>query len=88
MRGGLLWIDSNHGRAMSYNGVEETVAESTRKAIGVALRPHMFRSCAATTAYVITGDNPHMASALLQHTDPRVTQKHYNRATHAHAAIT
>jgi hypothetical protein len=29
---------------------------------------------------------PHLASALLQHTDPRVTEKHYNRATTLQAA--
>ncbi len=84
---GSLWLDSNLGRPMSYSGVEEAVAEATLKTLGVALRPHAFRMCAASTAYVIAGDNPHLASGLLQHTDSRVTQKHYNRATHAQAAL-
>ncbi|MFN3892522.1 MAG: tyrosine-type recombinase/integrase [Beijerinckiaceae bacterium] len=85
---GAVWIDSNLGRPMSYSGVEQAVAEATRKALGVTLRPHMFRSCTATTAYIVAGDNPHLASALLQHTDQRVTQKHYNRATNTQASIT
>lgn len=84
---GALWIDSNLGRPMSYSGVEEAVAEATRQIFGFALRPHMFRSCAATNAYVMAGDNPNLACALLQHTDQRVTQKHYNKATNAQAAM-
>lgn len=84
---GALWIDSNLGNPMSYSGVEEAVAGATRATLGVTLRPHAFRMCAASTAYVIAGDNPNLASALLQHTDQRVTQKHYNRATQAQAAM-
>lgn len=84
---GALWLDSNQGHPMSYSGVERAVGEATRRSLGVTLRPHMFRVCTATTAYVIAGDNPHLASALLQHTDQRVTQKHYNLATNAQAAI-
>jgi hypothetical protein len=29
----------------------------------------------------IRQQDPHLASALLNHTDPRVTEEHYNRAT-------
>src|SRR5262249_57811006 len=32
------------------------------------------------------GDTPHLASALLNHTDPRVTEEHYNRASTVIAA--
>jgi integrase len=31
-------------------------------------------------------ETPHLASALLGHTDPRVTEEHYNRATSINAA--
>lgn len=86
MHTGALKIDSNLGRTMSYSGVEEAVAEATQAAFGMALRPHMFRACVSRTAYVTAGDNPHLASSLLQHSDARVTQKHYNKASSAQAA--
>jgi hypothetical protein len=33
------------------------------------------------------GNTPHLASALLNHTDPRVTEEHYNRASAMSAAV-
>ena len=42
--------------------------------------PHLFRAAAASTAAVYGGNHPHLASALLNHRDPRVTEEHYNRA--------
>jgi hypothetical protein len=41
----------------------------------------LFRAAAATTAAVHAGNLPHLASALLHHTDPAVTEEHYNRAS-------
>jgi hypothetical protein len=32
------------------------------------------------------GKTPHLASAVLGHTDPRVTEEHYNRATSTEVA--
>jgi len=43
--------------------------------------PHLFRTAAASTAAMYAGNTPHLASALLNHTDPRVTEQHYNRAS-------
>jgi integrase len=53
--------------------------------LGVALSPHLFRSCAATAIYTNAGDNPNIASAVPQHTDRRVTEEHYNHASSAEA---
>jgi integrase len=41
----------------------------------------LFRTAAATTAAAYGGDTPNLASALLNHTDPRVTEEHYNRTS-------
>ena len=46
---------------------------------GVDVSPHLFRTAAASTAATCGGNTPHLASAVLHHTDPRVTEKHYNR---------
>jgi hypothetical protein len=44
------------------------------------MSPRLFRTAAASTAAVYGGTTPHLASALLNHMDPRVTEEHYNRA--------
>jgi integrase len=83
---GPLWLSSNSGEAMSYCAVERAITETTRLTLGVAVSPHLFRSCAATAIYTHAGDNPNLASAVLQHIDRRVTEEHYNRASSAQAA--
>jgi hypothetical protein len=58
-----------------------SITETTRLALGVAVSPHLIRACAATAIYTYAGDNPNLASGVLQHIDRRVTEEHYNRAT-------
>jgi integrase len=70
---------------MTYTGVQAVVGNTTEAALGVLVTPHMFRTSGATTAAVRAPRTPGLASALLQHVDPRVTEQHYNRAT-AHDA--
>jgi hypothetical protein len=53
---------------------------------GDAISPHLFRTIAATTAADAKGDMPRLASALLVHIDPRVTEEHCNRASSLNAA--
>ncbi len=83
---GPLWLSSNSGECMGYSAVERAITETTRVTLGVAVSPHLFRSCAATAIHTHAGDNPNLASAVLQHTDRRVTEEHYNRASSADAA--
>jgi integrase len=81
-----LWLSSNDGRPMSYSAVELVVTETTRQTVGVGVSPHLFRDSGASTAAIHGGANPHLASALLHHKDPRVTEAHYNRASSLSAA--
>ncbi len=76
-----LWLSSNDGAAMSYAGVERVLTETTRTTVGIAVSPHLFRTAIASSAAIHGGANPHLASALLHHTDPHVTEAHYNRAS-------
>ena len=71
---------------MSYAGVERVLTETTRSTVGVAVSPHLFRTAIASSAAIHGGGNPHLASALLHHTDQRVTEEHYNRASSLSAA--
>ena len=76
-----LWLSSNDGSPMAYDGVARAVTETTRSTVGVAVSPHLFRTAIASSAAIHGGANPNLASALLHHTDNRVTEEHYNRAS-------
>jgi integrase len=81
-----LWLSSNGGAAMSYSGVERVITETTRTTVGVSVSPHLFRTAIASSAAMHGGANPHLASSLLHHTDHRVTEARYNRASSLSAA--
>jgi hypothetical protein len=72
---------------MSRTTMERPITQTTQQTLGVSVNPHLFRACAATTAALYAGDHPRLASGLLQHVDPRVTEAHYNRASSLQAAI-
>lgn len=76
-----LWLSSNDGASMSYSGVERALTEVTRVTVGVSVSPHLFRTAIASSAAINGGATLHLASALLHHTDARVTEAHYNRAS-------
>jgi integrase len=76
-----LWISSNTGGPMTKNNLSTLISRVTLETIGVAVSPHLFRTAAASTAAAYGSNTPHLASALLNHTDPRVTEEHYNRAS-------
>jgi site-specific recombinase XerD len=82
----FLWLSSNDGRPMTYLGIESVISRTTIATVGVNVSPHLFRTAGASTAALYGSSHPHLASALLHHTDPRVTEEHYNRATSATAA--
>ena len=72
---------------MSLVTMKKTITQTTRQTLGVSVNPHLFRACAATTAALHASNHPRLASGLLQHVDPRVTEAHYNRASSLQAAI-
>jgi len=84
---GPLWVSSESGQRLSYSAVGAALLETTRETLGVAVNPHAFRMAAATTAAYRAGTEPHLGSALLQHTDPRVTEEHYTRASSISAVL-
>jgi len=76
-----LWISFTTGRRMTTKNLGTLISRITLETIGVDVSPHLFRAAAASSAAAYGGNTPHLASALLNHTDPRVTEEHYNRAT-------
>jgi integrase len=83
-----LWISSTTGGPMTRKNLGTLVSKITRETLGVDISPHLFRTCAASTAATHAGDTPHLASALLNHTDPRVTEEHYIQHSSVQATMT
>lgn len=81
-----LWISVRTGSRYTTKNLATLISKITLRTIGVDVSPHLFRAAAGTTVASYGGDTPHLASALLGHTDPRVTEEHYIRATAANAA--
>jgi integrase len=82
-----LWLSSNNGAPLKGRpSLRVVISATTLATVGVAVSPHLFRTCAASTAATYGGDNPYLATALLHHTHPDVTNTHYNRATSLSAA--
>lgn len=77
----FLWVSSTTGRQLTTKNLGTLISKLTRETIGVDVSPHLFRAAGASTAAVYGGKHPNLASALLNHRDPRVTEEHYNRAT-------
>ena len=83
---GPLWM-AQRGEAMSPVTLKKSITQTTRQTLGDSVNPHIFRACAATTAALHASNHRRLASGLLQHVDPRVTETHYNRASSLRAAI-
>lgn len=83
-----LWISFQTGRSFTAKNLGTLISKLTLATLGVDVSPHLFRTAAASTAATYGGEYPHLASAVLAHTDPRVTEKHYNRAGSVSAAHT
>jgi site-specific recombinase XerD len=81
-----LWISSRTGGRFTTKNLGTLISKITLQTIGVDVSPHLFRTAAATSSALYGSSTPHLASAVLGHTDPRVTYKHYNRASSVHAA--
>jgi len=81
-----LWISSTRGQRFTTKNLGTLISKTTFETLGVDVSPHLFRTAAASTAATFGSDNPGLASAVLGHTDERVTEQHYNRATSISAA--
>jgi integrase len=82
----VLWISSTTGRPLTKKNLGTLISRLTLETLGVDVSPHLFRTAAASTAAAHAGATPHLASALLNHTDPRITEEHYIRASSVNAS--
>jgi site-specific recombinase XerD len=82
-----LWVSSNTGRQLTTKNLGTLISKLTFETIGVDVSPHLFLTAAASTAAIYGGENRRLASALLNHRDPRVTEEHYNLAIDLGAGV-
>ena len=75
-----LWVSSTTRRRLTTKNLGTLISKITRETIGVDVSPHLFRTAGASTAAVYCGNHPHLASAVLNHRNSRVTDERYNRA--------
>ncbi|MXN63869.1 site-specific integrase [Stappia sp. GBMRC 2046] len=80
-----FWIGRG-GAPLSYLGVEGAIARTTRASLGRAIYPHLFRDCAVQLVASEAGERMGIASATLQHADPKITEAHYNKGAMVEAA--
>ena len=81
-----LWISSKTRQPMTARKVGSLITQISRQTIGIGISPHLFRTADATTVAEACGDMPHLASALLGHSDPKITEEHYIRPSSLSAA--
>ena len=66
---------------MSGDDIGPLITQLTEQTIGMGISPHLFRMADATLAAEAAPEMPHLASALLGHKHPRITEEHYNRSS-------
>jgi integrase len=76
-----LWVSSTTGRQLTTKNLGSLISKITRETIGVDVSPHLFRTAGASTAALYGNSHPHLATALLNHRDVRITEDHYNLST-------
>lgn len=74
-----VWI-SWRGAPLTGDCLYGKIRKHTAKAFGHAVTPHLFRDCAVTTLGEADPEEVWLAHALLHHSDPRITESHYDHA--------
>jgi integrase len=74
-----LWVH-NTGHSYRPGSLSQRISKLTARILGVAISPHLFRDCAATT--IATDDPEHVLiiAPLLGHTTLKTAELHYNQA--------
>ena len=80
-----LW-PGGKSRPLAYESVYGRVLQTTRRLVGIAIRPHSFRSIAATALAEASTEDALHARALLGHRLPATTERYYVKATQLEAS--
>lgn len=75
----FLWVHSN-GNPYQPGALSQRISKLTARNLGVAINPHLFRDCAATTVATDDPDHVLIIANILGHTTLRTAEDHYNHA--------
>jgi len=75
-----LWV-STHGTALRRSGFFCRLWDLTKREFGVAISPHLFRHCAATSIATEDPGDISTVLAILGHTTVTVAERYYNQAS-------
>lgn len=74
-----LWLN-DHGRRLAPNTMTGRITAATRKNLGTAVSPHLFRDAAATTLVTESPEAARAVRDILGHKGFDTVDKHYNHA--------
>lgn len=80
-----LWI-SRDGTELAEGSLHNVFRRRTEEEFGKPIPPHWFRDIDVTTLTRHSPEDARIASIILGHSDPEVTNRHYNHALHIDAA--
>jgi integrase len=75
--GDAFWVSSG-GRPLTAKEVGQRISAVTKRELGKALNPHLFRQIIPTELAIRDPEHVGIAHSLLGHADYRMTQKYYN----------
>lgn len=78
--GQALWISQDGGK-LTAGGMAQAIERLTKVAFGVAINPHLFRDCAATTIAIHDPEHVQIIAAILGHSSMATSERHYNQAS-------
>lgn len=77
--GDPLWV-SRYGFPLTGAGIYVSIVARTREGLGQVVNPHLFRDCLATSVAIDDPGHVGIATSLLGHRTPAITEKNYNLA--------
>lgn len=80
-----LWI-SRDGTKLQTISLHNAIRRRTMAKFGKPIPPHWFRDCAVTSLVHDAPASARLSSAILDHVDPVIGEKHYNQAEMIHSA--
>ena len=80
-----LWISRN-GTPMDNPTLYCRVKTVSRREFGIALNPHLFRDCAATSIALEDPEHVRITRSILGHSTMRTSERHYNHANAVQAS--
>jgi integrase/recombinase XerD len=75
----MLWV-STRGSDMTERAIYQEVVTATRVSLGIAISPHLFRDCAATTIAMDAPADVEIVARILGHRTLKTGERHYIQA--------